>query len=64
MNVHVIRNPLHGENMEHFLSIQVARDRDVFICEVGRSHPLKAEAQNFFLDSSKRSKISASAISS
>jgi predicted nucleic acid-binding protein len=31
-------------------------DSNVFIYAVGRSHPLKAEAQNFFLDSSKKGK--------
>lgn len=31
-------------------------DSNVFIYAVGRSHPLKAEAQNFFLDSSKNGK--------
>ena len=31
-------------------------DSNVFIYAVGRSHPLKAEAQNFFLDSSNRGK--------
>ena len=31
-------------------------DSNVLICAVGRSHPLKTEAQNFFLDSSKRGK--------
>ena len=31
-------------------------DSNVFIYAVGRSHPLKAEAQNFFLDSSDEGK--------
>ena len=31
-------------------------DSNVFIYAVGRSHPLKAEAQNFFLDSSDKGK--------
>ena len=31
-------------------------DSNVFIYAVGRSHPLKQEAQNFFLDSSDRGK--------
>ena len=31
-------------------------DSIVFIYAVGRSHPLKAEAQKFFLDSSKKGK--------
>ena len=31
-------------------------DSNVFIYAVGRSHALKAEAQNFFLDSSQRGK--------
>lgn len=31
-------------------------DSNVFIYAVGRSHPLKAEARNFFLDSSKEGK--------
>ena len=31
-------------------------DSNVFIYAVGRSHPLKAEAQNFFLDSSNKGK--------
>jgi predicted nucleic acid-binding protein len=31
-------------------------DSNVFIYAVGRSHPLKAEAQDFFLDSSKKGK--------
>ena len=31
-------------------------DSNVFIYAVGRSHPLKVEAQNFFLDSSKKGK--------
>ena len=31
-------------------------DSNVFIYAVGRSHPLKAEAQNFFLGSSKEGK--------
>lgn len=31
-------------------------DSNVFIYAVGRSHPLKTEAQNFFLDASSRGK--------
>ncbi len=31
-------------------------DSNVFIYAVGRSHPLKAEAQNFFLDSGNKGK--------
>jgi predicted nucleic acid-binding protein len=31
-------------------------DSNVFIYAVGRSHPLKTEAQNFFLNSSKKGK--------
>ncbi len=31
-------------------------DSNVFIYAVGRSHPLKAEAQKFFLDSSEKGK--------
>ena len=31
-------------------------DSNVFIYAVGRAHPLKAEAQNFFIDSSNRGK--------
>jgi predicted nucleic acid-binding protein len=31
-------------------------DSNVFIYAVGRSHPLRAEAQNFFLDSSNKGK--------
>jgi predicted nucleic acid-binding protein len=31
-------------------------DSNVFIYAVGRSHPLKSEAQNFFLDSSNKGK--------
>jgi predicted nucleic acid-binding protein len=31
-------------------------DSNVFIYAVGRSHPLKADAQNFFLDSSNKGK--------
>ena len=31
-------------------------DSNLFIYAVGRSHPLKAEAQKFFLDSSKKGK--------
>ncbi len=37
-------------------------DSNVFIYAVGRSHPLKAEAQNFFLDSSKKGKRLATSV--